>query len=470
MKQLVIIIATFLFYFQANSQSKQASEVPSPIVFIYDASGSMWGQIQGKTKTEIAATVLSNSINNFAENQRIGLVAYGHRKKGDCDDVETLLSQTNTSKSEVAKAVKSIKPLGMTPLAHSASTVFDQIRISKEKATIVLITDGIESCDGNICDVVLAAKKEGIDFKLHIVGFGLKPGETEQLECAAKAGDGNYYDAADASGLGDALTEVATQTVDKPKGNLGVYVSKNGKPLDAQVQAYMAGTNNQADQGRTYTDTTYLYLPQGTYYLKVWQHSISSITPISVNNVKTYNDKMTYQTVSLDGAKLTFNVTNNGKMWDSQIRITTPTGQNVMGSRTYAKSKTLEVDAGTYNVTFIARDVSGLASSHTLENVSVGSGEITEISHDFKTAEVNLGANHQGKIFDVLIRIKDFTTGKDIAGIRTYTEETRKLILNPGKYTVSMTEVGVYNSSAKGAEFTIEVNEGETLTTIKEVK
>ena len=470
MKQLVLIIFAFLFSFQAISQSKQAPEVPSPIIFIYDGSGSMWGQIEGKTKMEIASTVLSNSINNFAENQKIGLVAYGHRKKGDCRDVETLLPITNTSKSEVANAVNSIKPLGMTPLAHSASTVIDQIRISKEKATIVLITDGIESCDGNICDVVLAAKKEGIDFKLHIVGFGLKPGETEQLECAAKAGDGNYYDAADAGGLGDAMTEVATQTVDKPKGNLGVHVMKNGTPLDAQVQAYMSGTKNKADQGRTYTDTTYLYLPQGTYDLKVWQHSKSSITPISVKNVKTYNDTIVYQTVSLDGAKLTFSVTNNGKLSDSQISIKTLTGQNVIGGRTYAQSKTIEVDAGTYNVTFMARDVNGLASSHTLENVSVSSGEITEISHDFKTAEVNLGATHEGKIFDVLIRIKDFNTGKDIAGIRTYSDETRKLILNSGKYNVSMTEVGVYNSSAKGAAFTIEVNGGETLTTIKEVK
>ena len=47
------------------------------------------------------------------------------------------------------------------------------------------------------------------------------------------------------------MNEVATQTVDKPKGNLGVYVLKDGKPIDADVQAYADGTKNKADMGRT---------------------------------------------------------------------------------------------------------------------------------------------------------------------------------------------------------------------------
>ncbi len=306
MKRLLFSLLIAFYAIAVTGQTKMAPEVPSPIIFIYDASGSMWGQLNGKSKMEIAGSVLSQSIDQFAENQRIGLVVYGHRNKSDCKDVETLLPMNNSSKAKVSSSIQNIKPLGKTPLALSATTVIDQLRSSKEKATIVLITDGIESCDGNICDVVAAAKKEGIDFKLHIVGFGLKSGETEQLQCAAHAGDGNYYDAADASGLGTALNEVATQTIDKPAGNLGVYVIKEGKPIDADVQAYAAGTKNKADYGRTYKDTAYLYLPQATYDLEVGQHSINAITPVVLKNVRTSNDKMTYKTIGLDGAKLKF--------------------------------------------------------------------------------------------------------------------------------------------------------------------
>jgi len=468
MKQLAVILCVLLFAFQSNSQTKQAPEVPSPIIFIYDASGSMWGQMEGKTKMEIASTVLSNSINNFAENQKIGLVAYGHRKKGDCKDVETLLPITNTSKSQVASAVKAIKPLGMTPLAYSAETVIDQLRKNKEKATIVLITDGIESCDGDICNVVTAAKKEGIDFKLHIVGFGLKAGETTQLECAAKAGDGNYYDAANASGLGDALTEVASQTVDKPKGNLGVYVLKDGKPLDAQVQAYLAGTKNKAERGRTYADTVYLYLPQAVYDLEVWQHSKNAISPVLVKNVQTYNDKSSYKTVSLDGAKLNFVISNNGALWDSNISVKTPEGKNVIGGRTYGKEKELQIDAGTYNVEIIGRTLHGSDATHIVKNVVVGNGEITEVTHDFKSGTAVIGGTFNNEPFDVGINMKDSKGNTAYAG-RTY-KKNKEILLIPGKYTVTLVEHGVYNNSAKSAEFTIEVKQGETVTEIREVK
>ena len=56
----------------------KAQEVqPSPILFIYDASGSMWGQLDGKTKKEIASEVLATTVGNLPEDQNVGLIAYG---------------------------------------------------------------------------------------------------------------------------------------------------------------------------------------------------------------------------------------------------------------------------------------------------------------------------------------------------------------------------------------------------------
>jgi len=256
MKQLAISIVVFCFVFQLNAQEQDA---PSPILFIYDASGSMWGKLQGKTKKEIASNVLSTSVNNLPDNQNVGLIAYGHRKKGDCNDIEFLVDLKNNSKDKVTKAVKGINPLGRTPLARSATMAINSLRDSKTKATIILITDGIESCDGNICDVVSAAKAEGIDFKLHIVGFGLKEGETKQLKCAAEAGGGHYYDAADAGGLGDVLNEATTSTVDEPDGNVSVYAVKNSIAIDAIVKAYDIIGKRKPISVRTYQDTAYFY-------------------------------------------------------------------------------------------------------------------------------------------------------------------------------------------------------------------
>ncbi|RMA58808.1 vWA domain-containing protein [Ulvibacter antarcticus] len=469
MKKALFLLCAFMLFSFGNAQTKQNPEVPSPIIFIYDASGSMWGQIQGKTKMEIASEVLSTSINQLPENQKLGLIAYGHRKKGDCRDVETLVTMDNSSKGKVIAAISAIKPLGMTPLAYSATAVIDQLRKSKEKATIILITDGIESCDGNICDVVANAKKEGIDFKLHIVGFGLKSGETEQLKCAAKAGDGNYYDAADASGLGQAMDEVVTATIDKPEGNLGVFVLKDGKPLDAQVVAYAPNTENIVDRKRTYKDTAFLYLPQATYDLKVYQHDFGAVSALTIKNVKTFTDKTTYQTVSLDGAKLNFMITNNGELWDSQIGVKTLEGKNVIGGRTYAKPKMLDVDPGTYNIELYARTTNGHESTTSLENIKVGNGEVTEVQHDFKTGVAILGGTFGGDPFDVGINIVDAKSGKSVYGGRTY-KKNKEIILSVGSYNVTLVEHGVYNASAKSSQFTIEIKQGETVTEIREVK
>lgn len=465
MKNLFLFLFLSIFAFRGYSQTKQAPEVPSPVIFIYDASGSMWGQMQGKTKMEIASSILSTSINNFAENQKIGLVAYGHRKKGDCRDVETILALTNTSKSKVASAVKGIKPLGMTPLAYSATTVIDQLRKSKEKATIILITDGVETCDGNICDVVKAAKAEGIDFKLHIVGFGLKAGETEQLECAAKAGDGNYYDAADASGLGDALTEVASQTIDNPKGNHGVYAIKNGNPIDALVEAYRSGTQNKAGGTRTYRDTSYIFLPQETYDIKVTPMENSDVKPIILKGVTTFNDKITYSIVNFDGAKFLVTTTNNGKGTDCTVKVKTKVGKPVSNTRTYGDTKEMEVNPGMYDIEILALNMSGFETMYEFKDVEIKVGEQKKITHDFKTGIAKIGIQENGKLVDVVVGIFDLGKKESVAGGRSYTYESsnpRTYVLNPGTYSVKLR--GNKNGKDQILWHEITVKEGETFT------
>lgn len=461
MKNSAIFLLLFVSIFQTEAQTKLPPEVPPPIIYIYDASGSMWGQMQGKTKMEIAASVLSSSINDFAENQQIGLVAYGHRKKGDCKDVEMLLPLTNTSKSNVASTVKAIKPLGMTPLAYSATTVIDQLRKSKERATIVLITDGIESCDGNICEVVKAAKAEGIDFKLHIVGFGLKKGETEQLECAAKAGDGNYYDAADASGLGNALSEVATQTVDKEIGNFGVYAIKNGKAIDAYITANKAGTSEAVNSVRTYGETRYMYLPSGTYDLVARALGGSDVKEIIVLNEESFDDKKTERTISFDGGKIEATTTNNGEGWDTMLKVIDKNGKVAATTRTYGRPKALEVNPGTYKVTFQALVMKGTETYHEIENVTVEAGKTIPISHDFKTGTVTIYATVGGDQIDTIVNFTEISSGKRVDSSRTY-DRGAEFLLNPGTYTVKVQPLGVHKDK-KAQTITIEVKKDETI-------
>lgn len=60
-------------------------------MFILDASGSMWAEIDGRDKIAIAKEIMAGFIRDLPDNTRAGLGAYGHRRKGDCRDVEELV-------------------------------------------------------------------------------------------------------------------------------------------------------------------------------------------------------------------------------------------------------------------------------------------------------------------------------------------------------------------------------------------
>ncbi len=461
MKKIIFLLCAFSFVFHLNAQD---NKTPSPIIFICDASGSMMGQIQGKTKMEIATNVLSASVNNLPENQKVGLVAYGHRKKDDCKDVEFLVDVESGTKTQVNQSLKSIKALGRTPLALSATQVIDKLRNTKMKATIILVTDGIESCNGNICDVISAAKKEGIDFRLHIIGFGLKAGETEQLKCAAQAGDGQYYDAANAGGLGDVLNEATAADVDKLSKNFSVYAIKNGKPIDAIVKAYKAGTKTDVASVRTYADTGFLYLPAGTYDLEIKPLENSDVNAVVVAGVKSFDEKIAHQTISFDAAKVQVSTLNNGDGWDAVVKVLSKDGKTVSSGRTYGRPKVYEVNPGVYDVEITAMVIEGMEIKHRMENVTIKAGETKALEHNFKSGIAMIGATNAKGLVDALVDIKDANTKKSMATGRTYTAATsnpKKFILTPGPYEITVTAFKELNG--KKQTFTMVVKEGETI-------
>jgi Ca-activated chloride channel family protein len=457
MRPVVLLLLTLFLGFPGMAQDQNA---PSPIIFIYDASGSMWGQMQGKTKMVIASEVLSASIHKLPENQKIGFVAYGHRKKGDCKDVEFMVDVSNGTKSQVNTALQGIKPLGMTPLAYSATQVIDKLRASKTKATIILVTDGIESCDGNICDVVIAAKKEGIDFRLHIIGFGLKAGETEQLKCAANAGDGQYYDAADASALGDVLSEATSETIDKKAGNFGVHAVKNGKPIDAYVKAFKAGTKDEAGTLRTYGETRYMYLPAGMYDLEAFPLG-SDVNGIVLKGQESFDDKKAERTISFDGGKLGVTTTNNEANWDCMVKLLDQNGKVVASVRTYQEPKEVEVHPGTYKISIQALAMEGINTYTEIENVTIAAGEITPMAYNFETGTAFIDAKGEGKSIDSVVTVHEVTSGKNVAGSRTY-DRGANFLLNPGTYKVKVAPLGNFKDR-KAQTFSIEVKKGEAL-------
>ncbi|HMN52248.1 MAG TPA: VWA domain-containing protein [Xanthobacteraceae bacterium] len=190
-------------------------------ILILDASGSMWGQVDGQTKISAARRAVDSILAKWRPNDRLGLMVYGHRTKGDCKDIELLVPVGNFDAEKIRSSVRGLNPKGKTPIADSLRAAAQALRSTENKATIILVSDGIETCAPDPCAVAGELKKSGVAFVAHVIGFDVTdPAAKAQLQCIARVTGGVYLDASNASGLENALNR-AVQAVQGGKGGTG---------------------------------------------------------------------------------------------------------------------------------------------------------------------------------------------------------------------------------------------------------
>lgn len=204
-----IFLAAFSIFAAPCSSPPRADQNLSTIVFILDASGSMWGRLEDKVKIDAAKDVMTRLLPELPAEVSVGLVAYGHRRKGDCADIEMLSAPERGSGGKIAEAVRNLVPKGKTPLAAALSQVGSYLKQQEGDATVVLVSDGIETCGGDPCKVAGKLREQGIKLIIHVVGFDVSGAAVDQLQCIAEAGGGRYFQADTAASLAAALSAVS---------------------------------------------------------------------------------------------------------------------------------------------------------------------------------------------------------------------------------------------------------------------
>lgn len=180
-------------------------------VLVMDGSGSMWGQVDGVAKITIAQEVVGNLLSDFPDEQGLGLTVYGHRERGECTDIETVVPPAPGTAEQITNAVNQIKPLGKTPMTDAVVAAAEALRYTEEKATVILVSDGVETCNPNPCAAAQLLEEAGIDFTAHVIGFdvGADPEALAQMQCIADETGGQFLTADTADQLTEALTQVA---------------------------------------------------------------------------------------------------------------------------------------------------------------------------------------------------------------------------------------------------------------------
>jgi Mg-chelatase subunit ChlD len=196
---------------RAVSDGRPALSISDRAVeIVFDASNSMWGQIDGRAKIDVAKQVLRESLDWLPRDLKVGLRVYGHQHKRElrvCTDSELLVPLRTASGEQIEDAISTVRPRGQTPLAYSLDQVAGDFGELRGERAVVLVTDGIESCGG---DPVAAARalQAGGGIPVHVIGFGLgseADADAESLQAIADASGGRFLTARSAEELREAL-------------------------------------------------------------------------------------------------------------------------------------------------------------------------------------------------------------------------------------------------------------------------
>lgn len=179
---------------------------------ILDASGSMKTPLGKKTRCSTAHDVLKQVLSTLPDDFNVGLRIYGHRESSrspkTCTDSELAVPIQKLDVQAILSAAEAVKPRGETPLVYS---VLQSPADLKEVGggTVIVITDGEESCHGDPVKAVEQLKASGLDIQLNIVGFTTGQAVQKQLGGFAQATGGRFYAAQDGPTLARALQMAA---------------------------------------------------------------------------------------------------------------------------------------------------------------------------------------------------------------------------------------------------------------------
>ena len=228
----------FFIFISCSLFAQKADEKPplTRILFIFDASNSMNGNWQSDKKIKIARKLLVESLDSlqFEQNLQFALRIYGHQTNymhhQDCEDTELAVPFGAYSIPKIKSELYGIRPKGTTLIAYSLEKAAGDFPPCADcRNIIILITDGLEECNGDPCAVSLALQEKGIILKPFVIGVGLDVHFKKTFECV-----GNYFDAANEETFKKALGVVISQALNSTTAQVNL-LDIDGNPNETNV-------------------------------------------------------------------------------------------------------------------------------------------------------------------------------------------------------------------------------------------
>lgn len=258
-KQLSVAVAAVGFAFGLGPVTAYA-ETGANIALIMDASGSMEAKFSdGTSRIQAAKTAVVEFTESFPAESNISFRAYGHqshRSEKNCKDTQMLVpfGKMADVSQQIITASNGLTAQGYTPISHVLGLAAQDLALLEGTKTVVLVSDGKETCEGDPCVVAQNLADANVDLVIHTVGLGVDSQTRQQLQCIARVARGSYYDASSAAELSNSMQQAAVtkkkvvkvikvksttgtlELVGKSWNNINVLDAENGEKLGSLHQ------------------------------------------------------------------------------------------------------------------------------------------------------------------------------------------------------------------------------------------
>lgn len=245
----VLIIFFLICNVIFNIQNSLKAQVTNRILFIFDDSYSMYAPWNSNVKIEVAKKVMGeflDSLKNLPDLE-LALRCYGHttffKPERNCKDtkLEVPFADALSNSVKIKNRIQRLEPLGTTPIAYSlGESAADFTPKANCRNIIILITDGIEECGGNPCEVSAELQRKGIFLRPFVIGVGLDAKFADVFACMGK-----FYDVSNEANFKDVLKLVLTEAISQTTVEVDLLdIFKKPTETDVDMTFYQAGTFN----------------------------------------------------------------------------------------------------------------------------------------------------------------------------------------------------------------------------------
>ena len=193
--------------------TEEIKRIPRNVIILLDSSGSMEQKVGDSPKMESAKIAIREYLKKASElpNTKVGLIVYGQDGSNKQEDKELSCQSAKAVKplgelnlDSVEEALSGVQPVGWTPIGvalREAQKSFDTYNESLEDEEkpekiineVVIISDGVETCDTNPVQVAKELFEGKDKIVVHVIGFAVaSTADNKSLRDISQAAGGTY--------------------------------------------------------------------------------------------------------------------------------------------------------------------------------------------------------------------------------------------------------------------------------------